>query len=85
MAKILKPMRLSEDIVLSLNAYAKARGITFTAAVERMLLKAIEIENHTVTKEYIVATEPIEEEPIEQRDLNEDDMAMLDVFDDMPD
>ena len=84
MAKILKPMRLSEDIVLSLNAYAKARGITFTAAVERMLLKAIEIENHTVTKEYIVATEPIEEEII-QRDLNEDDMAMLDVFDDMPD
>ena len=84
MAKILKPMRLSEDIVLSLNAYAKARGITFTAAVERMLLKAIEIEKHTVTKEYIVATEPIEEEII-QRDLNEDDMAMLDVFDDMPD
>ena len=84
MAKILKPMRLSEDIVLSLNVYAKARGITFTAAVERMLLKAIEIENHTVTKEYIVATEPIEEEII-QRDLNEDDMAMLDVFDDMPD
>ena len=84
MAKILKPMRLSEDIVLSLNVYAKARGITFTAAVERMLLKAIEIEKHTVTKEYIVATEPIEEEII-QRDLNEDDMAMLDVFDDMPD
>ena len=84
MAKILKPMRLSEDIVSSLNAYAKARGITFPAAVERMLLKAIEIENHTVTKEYIVATEPIEEE-IEIRELNEDDGAMLDIFADMPD
>ena len=84
MAKILKPMRLSEDIVLSLNAYAEARGITFTAAAERMLLKAIEIESQVVTKEYTVVTKPVEEEII-QKDLNEDDMAMLDVFSDMPD
>ena len=84
MAKVLKTMRLSEDIFLSLNAYAKARGITFTTAVERMLLKAIEMESQVVTKEYTVVTKPVEEEII-QKDLNEDDMAMLDVFSDMPD
>ena len=84
MAKILKTMRLSEDIFLSLNAYAKARGITFTTAVERMLLKAIEMESQVVTKEHTAVTKPVEEEII-QKDLNEDDMAMLDVFSDMPD
>ena len=85
MAKILKPMRLSEDIVSSLNAYAKRRGITFTAAAERMLLKAIELEDSVVTKENTTVIKPVEEEAIKQRDLNEDDIAMLDVFDDMPD
>ena len=85
MAKILKPMRLSEDIVSSLNAYAKRRGITFTAAAERMLLKAIELEDTVVTKKNTIVIKSTEDEVVEQRDLNEDDMAMLDVFDDMPD
>ena len=84
MAKILKPMRLSEDIVSSLNAYAKRRGITFTAAAERMLLKAIELEDSVVTKENTIVIKPIEEE-IEIRALNEDDGAMLDIFADIPD
>ncbi len=84
MAKVLKTMRLSEDIFLSLNAYAKARGITFTTAVERMLLKAIEMENQVVTKEYTVVTKSIEEEK-EIRELNQDDGAMLDIFADIPD
>jgi hypothetical protein len=84
MAKILKPMRLSEDIVSSLNAYAKRRGITFTAAAERMLLKAIELEDSVVTRENTIAIKPVEEE-IENRELNEDDGAMLDIFADMPD
>ena len=84
MAKILKPMRLSEDIVSSLNAYAKRRGITFTAAAERMLLKAIELEDSVVTKENTIVIKPVEEE-IEIRALNEDDGAMLDIFADMPD
>jgi hypothetical protein len=84
MAKILKPMRLSEDIVSSLNAYAKRRGITFTAAAERMLLKAIELEDSVVTRENTIVIKPVEEE-IENRELNEDDGAMLDIFADMPD
>jgi hypothetical protein len=84
MAKILKPMRLSEDIVSSLNAYAKRRGITFTAAAERMLLKAIELEDSVVTKENTIVIKPMEEE-IEIRALNEDDGAMLDIFADIPD
>ena len=84
MAKILKPMRLSEDIVSSLNAYAKRRGITFTAAAERMLLKAIELEDSVVTKENTIVIKPAEEE-IEVRALNEDDGAMLDIFADIPD
>ena len=84
MAKILKPMRLSEDIVSSLNAYAKRRGITFTAAAERMLLKAIELEDSVVTKENTIVIKPIEEE-MEIRALNEDDGAMLDIFADIPD
>jgi hypothetical protein len=84
MAKILKPMRLSEDIVSSLNAYAKRRGITFTAAAERMLLKAIELEDSVVTRENTIVIKPVEEE-IEIRELNEDDGAMLDIFADMPD
>ena len=84
MAKILKPMRLSEDIVSSLNAYAKRRGITFTAAAERMLLKAIELEDSVVTKENTIVIKPVEEE-IEIKALNEDDSAMLDIFTDMPD
>ena len=84
MAKILKPMRLSEDIVSSLNAYAKRRGITFTAAAERMLLKAIELEDSVVTKENTIVIKPIEEE-IEIKALNEDDGAMLDIFADIPD
>ena len=84
MAKILKPMRLSEDIVSSLNAYAKRRGITFTAAAERMLLKAIELEDSVVTKENTIVIKPVEEE-IEIRALNEDDGAMLDIFADIPD
>ena len=84
MAKILKPMRLSEDIVSSLNAYAKRRGITFTAAAERMLLKAIELEDSVVTKENTIVIKPVEEE-VEIRALNEDDGAMLDIFADMPD
>ena len=84
MAKILKPMRLSEDIVSSLNAYAKRRGITFTAAAERMLLKAIELEDSVVTKENTIVIKHIEEE-IEIRALNEDDGAMLDIFADIPD
>ena len=84
MAKILKPMRLSEDIVSSLNAYAKRRGITFTAAAERMLLKAIELEDSVVTKENTIVIKPMEEET-EIRALNEDDGAMLDIFADIPD
>jgi hypothetical protein len=84
MAKILKPMRLSEDIVSSLNAYAKRRGITFTAAAERMLLKAIELEDSVVTKENTIVIKPVEEET-EIRALNEDDGAMLDIFADIPD
>ena len=84
MAKILKPMRLSEDIVSSLNAYAKRRGITFTAAAERMLLKAIELEDSVVTKENTIVIKPVEEE-IEIKALNEDDSAMLDIFTDIPD
>ena len=84
MAKILKPMRLSEDIVLSLNAYAKARGITFTTAVERMLLKAIELEDQIVTKEHTLIIKPAEEE-IEIKNLNQDDSAILDIFNDIPD
>jgi hypothetical protein len=84
MAKILKPMRLSEDIVSSLNAYAKRRGITFTAAAERMLLKAIELEDSVVTKENAIVIKPVEEE-VEIRALNEDDGAMLDIFADIPD
>ena len=84
MAKILKPMRLSEDIVSSLNAYAKRRGITFTAAAERMLLKAIELEDSVVTKENTIVIKPMEEE-VEIRALNEDDGAMLDIFADIPD
>lgn len=84
MAKILKPMRLSEDIVSSLNAYAKRRGITFTAAAERMLLKAIELEDSVVTKENTIVIKPMEEE-IEIKALNEDDGAMLDIFADIPD
>mgnify|MGYP003499564921 FL=1 len=84
MAKILKPMRLSEDIVSSLNAYAKRRGITFTAAAERMLLKAIELEDSIVTKENTIVIKPVEEE-IEIKALNEDDGAMLDIFADIPD
>ena len=84
MAKILKPMRLSEDIVSSLNAYAKRRGITFTAAAERMLLKAIELEDSVVTKENTIVIKPVEEEA-EIRALNEDDGAMLDIFADIPD
>ncbi len=84
MAKILKPMRLSEDIVSSLNAYAKRRGITFTAAAERMLLKAIELEDSVVTRENTIVIKPVEEE-IEIKSLNEDDGAMLDIFADMPD
>jgi hypothetical protein len=84
MAKILKPMRLSEDIVSSLNAYAKRRGITFTAAAERMLLKAIELEDSVVTKENTIVIKPVEEE-IEIKALNEDDGAMLDIFADIPD
>lgn len=83
MAKILKPMRLSEDIVLSLNAYAKSRGITFTAAAERMLLKAIELEKQVITKDTIVI-QHVEEET-EIKELNEDDGAMLDIFADIPD
>ena len=84
MAKILKPMRLSEDIVSSLNAYAKRRGITFTAAAERMLLKAIELEDSVVTKENTIVIKPVEEE-VEIKALNEDDGAMLDIFADIPD
>jgi hypothetical protein len=84
MAKILKPMRLSEDIVSSLNAYARRRGITFTAAAERMLLKAIELEDSVVTKENTIVIKPVEEE-IEIKALNEDDGAMLDIFADIPD
>ena len=84
MAKILKPMRLSEDIVSSLNAYAKRRGITFTAAAERMLLKAIELEDSVVTKENTIVIKPVEEE-IEIKALNEDDGAMLDIFAEIPD
>ena len=84
MAKILKPMRLSEDIVSSLNAYAKRRGITFTAAAERMLLKAIELEDSVVTKENTIVIKPVEE-ATEIRALNEDDGAMLDIFADIPD
>ena len=84
MARVKKSFRLSQDIVSSLNAYAEARGITFTIALERMVLKGIELENCTVIKERPQTIKPVEEETI-QRDLNEDDMAMLDVFDDMPD
>ena len=40
---------------------------------------------HTVGSIWLSSIKPVEEEVIEQRDLNEDDMAMLDVFDDMPD
>ena len=49
-----------------------------------MVLKGIELENCTVIKERSQIIKPVEEEII-QKDLNEDDMAMLDVFDDMPD
>ena len=85
MARVKKSFRLSQDIVSSLNAYAEARGITFTIALERMVLKGIELENCTVIKERPQTIKSVEEEIIEQRDLNEDDMAVLDVFDDMPD
>ncbi len=84
MARIKKSFRLSQDIVSSLNAYAEERGITFTIALERMVLKGIELENCTVIKEKPQVFKPVEEEII-QKDLNEDDMAMLDVFSDMPD
>ena len=79
MARIKKSFRLSPDIVRNIESYAQQKGITFTYALERLLVKALESEETTykIEKE----SKPIiEEEIIENKELDEDDSAILDMF-----
>ena len=82
MARVKRNFRISHDIDAFLTEYAKRRGITYTAAFERMILKGIEIEGNM---RYEVINPPIEETVIENKDLNQDDMAILDIFNNIPD
>ena len=94
---------ISCDIFKDLEKYAAEREISFSVAVERMLIKGLEstnnfkeedlinqlknlYENSNVTNEKTEEVkEEIKENKIDRNKLSEDDNAIFNIFDSIPD
>ena len=95
---------ISSDVYKDIEKYAAEREISFSVAVERMLIKGL--ENMNVFKNEAIfdqlknllsnsneKTEEVKEEikeevkenKIDKDKLNEDDKALFDIFNSMPD
>ena len=87
MARIKKTLTFAPDILKYITEYAKEREITFTAALERIILKNMD-EEKIFTKGYEATKyKPLQEEQEENQNtenFNEDDMAVLDIFSSFP-
>lgn len=91
---------ISSDVYKDIEKYAAEREISFSVAVERMLIKGL--ENTNVFKDEAIfeqlknllsnsnektkeVKEEIKENKIDRNKLSEDDNAIFNIFDSMPD
>lgn len=94
---------ISSDVYKDIERYAAEREISFSVAVERMLIKGLEnmnvfkneaifdqlknlFENSNISNEKIEEVkEEVKENKIDRNKLSEDDNAIFNIFDSMPD
>ena len=94
---------ISSDVYKDIEKYAAEREISFSVAVERMLIKGLEnmnvfkneaifdqlknlFENSNIPNEKTEeAKEEVKENKIDRNKLSEDDNAIFNIFDSMPD
>lgn len=94
---------ISSDVYKDIEKYAAEREISFSVAVERMLIKGLEninvfkeenlinqlknlFENSNVSNEKTEEVkEEVKENKIDRNKLSEDDNAIFNIFDSMPD
>ena len=85
MARIKKTLTFAPDVLEFITEYAKEREITFTAALERIVLKNMSEEKVFIKEK--TKDNPLQEAQEEKQNtenFSEDDMAVLDIFSSFP-
>lgn len=72
---------ISNDIIAFAKAYAEREGIAFSLVIERLAIEGMKTTDmKLLPKEKIVY-----EEKIEYTEMDENEIALMGMFDDMPD
>ena len=99
MAKVVKPkicVSINKDIYLDLEKYSKDREISLSTATERILIEGFkninnnqnfiqQLQNILSIQNSEEVKKEVKENKIDRNKLNEDDKALFDIFDSIPD
>lgn len=100
MAKVVKPkicVSINKDIYLDLEKYSKDREISLSTATERILIEGFKNINNnqnfiqqlqnilSIQNSTEEVKKEVKENKIDRNKLNEDDKALFDIFDSIPD